>query len=305
MNVVSCAGYFLLLYLACKFLHFFWILLRGYVLASVGFVKDLKSYGKWVVVTGATAGIGKQYALQLAEKGFNIVLISRTMSKLQAVAKAIEEEYGVKTKVLAHDFSNYREDEYQDIEKELRDLDIGILVNNVGMAHSSIVKFSERPIEQITNTIYTDVFADVRMTHMVLKGMVERGRGLVVHIAAGAVYIDNFVVPVYSASKVFLTKLVTGLKCEYPGVIDHQVVVPFGVATDIVGAGQMDAHLGMFVLTAKDYVKKAIATMGVLDYVHGCMAHELQGFVCQMLPSWIISPLINRKLKQDFIKKAS
>jgi len=67
--------------------------------------KQLKSYGDWAVVTGATDGIGKAYCEQLAKEGINILLISRTLEKLQNVAKEIEDKYNIKTDVLAADFT--------------------------------------------------------------------------------------------------------------------------------------------------------------------------------------------------------
>ena len=58
------------------------------------------SKDSWAFVTGATDGIGKGFCQQLAKQGFNIVLVSRTLSKLEKVAKEIEDEFKVKTKVI-------------------------------------------------------------------------------------------------------------------------------------------------------------------------------------------------------------
>lgn len=66
---------------------------------------NLKKYGSWAVVTGCTDGIGKAYAENLARKGLNIVLISRTLEKLQEQAKSIEEKFKVETKVISADFT--------------------------------------------------------------------------------------------------------------------------------------------------------------------------------------------------------
>ena len=66
---------------------------------------NLKKYGSWAVVTGCTDGIGKAYAEALAKRGLNIVLISRTLSKLEDLAKELEEKYSIHTKVIAADFT--------------------------------------------------------------------------------------------------------------------------------------------------------------------------------------------------------
>ena len=100
-------------------------------------------YGEnsWAIVTGSTDGIGKAAAIYLAQQGFNIVLISRTLSKLQAVAKEVEEAGSkagkkVKTKVIANDWTkNFDSETHESMyQTHLKDLDISILINNVGMA---------------------------------------------------------------------------------------------------------------------------------------------------------------------------
>ncbi|KAM5171244.1 17-beta-hydroxysteroid dehydrogenase type 3-like isoform 2-T2 [Mantella aurantiaca] len=100
--------------------------------------KDLTKYGGWAVITGATDGIGKSYAKELAKMGFNVVLISRTLEKLKKVAAEIEQQSGCKAKIIQADFTGGAEI-YPKIEEGLKDMDIGILVNNVGMAHVEVV----------------------------------------------------------------------------------------------------------------------------------------------------------------------
>ena len=66
---------------------------------------DLKKYGDWAAVTGCTDGIGKAYAEKLAEKGFHLILLSRSTDKLNALSRDLEEKYKIKTKKLAVDFT--------------------------------------------------------------------------------------------------------------------------------------------------------------------------------------------------------
>ena len=66
---------------------------------------NLKSYGAWAVVTGCTDGIGKAYVEQFAKRGLNIVLISRTLDKLNAQADELKRKYNIQTLVIAADFT--------------------------------------------------------------------------------------------------------------------------------------------------------------------------------------------------------
>ncbi|CAG02897.1 unnamed protein product [Tetraodon nigroviridis] len=81
-----------------------WCGFRQFVLSALWQV-DLRSFGKWAVVTGATSGIGKAYAAELARRGLNVVLVSRCNKKLQAVAKEIEDRFGRETRTIQVDFT--------------------------------------------------------------------------------------------------------------------------------------------------------------------------------------------------------
>ncbi|KAL8203380.1 UNVERIFIED_CONTAM: hypothetical protein K2H54_050651 [Gekko kuhli] len=87
------------------------------------------------IITGAGDGIGKAYSFELAKRGLNTVLISRTFEKLKKVASEIEKATGRNVKIIQADFT--KNDIYDDIEERLQGLEIGILVNNVGMLHNT------------------------------------------------------------------------------------------------------------------------------------------------------------------------
>ncbi|XP_062710722.1 very-long-chain 3-oxoacyl-CoA reductase-like [Aedes albopictus] len=86
-------------------------------------------YGKWAVITGATDGIGKGYAQQLAAKGMDLVLISRSKEKLVKVCQEIKAATGVEIKLIAVDFS-HGVTVFDNIRAELESIDVGILGEN-------------------------------------------------------------------------------------------------------------------------------------------------------------------------------
>lgn len=85
--------------------------------------------GKWAVVTGATDGIGKAYAFELARKGFNIIIVSRTQSKLDETSKEIKEKHStIDVKTISFDFTNSSVEDYEKhLINELKKYEIGIL----------------------------------------------------------------------------------------------------------------------------------------------------------------------------------
>ncbi|XP_071511313.1 inactive hydroxysteroid dehydrogenase-like protein 1 [Diadema antillarum] len=109
------------------------------------------------VVTGSTDGIGKAYAMELAQYGVNIVLISRSSERLKKVASEIESLYNVQTKVVKADFSQGAEI-YPDIAAHLDGIEVGILVNNVG-AMDYPQYFLEMAAERVWQLIYINIGA--------------------------------------------------------------------------------------------------------------------------------------------------
>lgn len=108
----------------------------------------LRSYGKWAVVTGATDGIGKAYAKQLLKAGLDVILVSRTQSKLDATAEELSaKSAGRQIKTIAFDFTaSVESGAYDSLKAQINTLtggDLGILVNNVGVSYPGALYYSE------------------------------------------------------------------------------------------------------------------------------------------------------------------
>ena len=143
----------------------------------------MKKLGSWCVVTGATDGIGKAYAFNMAKKGLNVVVISRTKTKVEEVKSAIEEKHGVEVKAVVCDYSNFDKAARTRISKELQGLDIGVLVNNVGVSYPFPQFFHELDDDAVANLIEININSTTWMTRIVLPGMIERKRGCIVNVS--------------------------------------------------------------------------------------------------------------------------
>lgn len=176
---------------------------------------NYKKYGSdkkcWAIITGASDGIGKEYAAQLAAKGFNLVLISRTLSKLEAVSEELTTKYGISTRVVAVDVSQV--DKAIDtinasLQKDL-DLPITILINNVGLSHSIPVPFAECDEEELTNIININNTFTLKMTQLVIPRLIEtnkllKTRSLILTMGSFGGLLPTPFLSVYSGSKAFL-----------------------------------------------------------------------------------------------------
>ncbi|XP_014791625.1 PREDICTED: testosterone 17-beta-dehydrogenase 3 isoform X1 [Calidris pugnax] len=241
-----------------------------------------RSLGKWAVVTGAGDGLGKAYSFELAKRGLNIVMISRTLEKLQRVASEVEQATGQKVKVIQADFT--KNSVYEDIEKSLQGLDIGVLVNNVGMLHNPLpCRFLNGPdIDE--NLINCNIISVTKMTKIILKKMEPRQKGLILNLSSGLGTFPCPLYTMYSASKAFISTFSKALRREYKakGII-IQVVAPYGVSTPMT----MYQKPGLITKTAEEFVSESLDYVTFGDEIFGCLAHEMLACVLQFVPLWV------------------
>lgn len=169
---------------------------------------SLKTFGAgskstWAVVTGASDGIGAEFAQQLARAGFNILLVSRTQTKLDTLAKEIESKYGVRTKTIAMDASALKNADFDRLSDIIQDLEIGILVNNVGQSHEIPVPFHITAVEELQSIININCMSTLRVTQILLPKLLLR-KSLVLTMGSFGGYLPTPLLATYSGSKAFL-----------------------------------------------------------------------------------------------------
>ncbi|KAM4722530.1 very-long-chain 3-oxoacyl-CoA reductase [Rhinophrynus dorsalis] len=262
--------------------------------------------GRWAVVTGATDGIGKAYAEELARRGMNIVLISRSPEKLEEVAKGIKEKFKVETKTIAADFGKPNEI-YGRIQAGIQDLEIGVLVNNVGISYEYPEYFLDIPdldntVDKMININITSV---CKMTRLVLPGMLERSKGIILNISSASGMYPVPLLTVYSATKAFVDFFSRGLHAEYSSRgVTVQSVLPFFVATKLskIRKPTWDKP------SPETYVRSALNTVGLQTQTNGCLPHAIMGWVStSLMPLSItinMAMKMNKGLRARYLKRA-
>jgi len=253
--------------------------------------KRLRDYGEWAVVTGATDGIGRAYAFEMARQGLNVLVISRTESKLADVAKEIKEKYSsVKVDHLAIDYSNFNDTARTSVKRKLADLDVGVLINNVGMSYPFTKYFHELKDDEVGGLVELNVNSTVWMTRLVLGdeasgGMVKRRRGAIVNTSSGAGRMTSPLLAEYSGAKSFIEMFSKGLKSELePFNIHVQAQAPLFVATKLAKIRKTS----LTVPSPAAYARKAAAHIGYEDSVSPWWSHALQLWSLRQLPEWVI-----------------
>lgn len=250
--------------------------------------KDLVGkYGKWAVVTGSTDGIGKSYAKELASKGMNVLLVSRTKAKLERVAQEISSKYGVETDIVQADFSEGRS-VYGNIAEHLKGKDIGILVNNVGMLVTPRL-FLDIPEDDIWAYASVNVASVPAMTRLVLPAMLERGKGAIINVSSIGAYVPLPYMQIYTATKAFVSSFTSALQVEYGASgVTIQCIEPGAVSTNMTKFEESFHEPAFNVATPDGFARNAVATLGYTECTTGYWPHSIQLFSILATPQWLI-----------------
>jgi short-subunit dehydrogenase len=168
-------------------------------------------YGPWALITGASRGLGAEFARQLAAMGLNLALAARSQDTLKELAQTLEREYKITVKVIPVDLS--REDLLDTIKKTTDTLDIGLLVNNAGL--STIGPFLDMSAEYLLSQFHTNARAALILTRHFGEKMAARGRGGVIFLSSGSALHGSPFCANYSGTKAYNLMLAEALWAEW------------------------------------------------------------------------------------------
>ncbi|KAK4552332.1 hypothetical protein LTR86_010503 [Recurvomyces mirabilis] len=299
-----------LLYITLKIFSFWRLIASLFILPGT----NLSTFGKkgtWAIITGASDGIGKEYALQLSKQGFNVLLISRTQSKLDALAAEIKSSNNVDVKTLSMDFAANNDADYANLHSLLQGLDISILINNVGLSHSIPVRFAETPEKEMRDIITINCTATLRVTRLIAPAMIQRKKGLILTMASFGGILPTPLLATYSGSKAFLQHWSSALASELaPQGITVQLVQSYLVTS----AMSKIRRSSMIVPTPKQFVRAALGKVGRSGgaqgvsatstpyWAHGVMHWGLSTLTPGVMNKYVID--VNKGMHEGIRKRA-
>lgn len=172
----------------------------------------MKIQGKWALVTGASSGIGEQFARQLAGQGANLILVARSKNKMESLASELKKKHGVKVEVIAIDLGKEGAPGEVNQQCQLLKLDVEVLVNNAGFATHGL--FEQVSGVRQHDEVMLNVAAVVDMTHLFLPDMLRRSSGTVINVASTAGFQPLPYMAVYGATKAFILSFTQALWWE-------------------------------------------------------------------------------------------
>jgi len=173
----------------------------------------LKAYADhWGLVTGASSGIGAEFARQLAARGMHLVLVARREDRLRALAQELEVAHGTRCEIVPADLAQPQAGRALMEEVARRGITVELLVNNAGFGLVSAVE--ETDIDKALQLIQVNVTVLTELTLLLARQMVQRGHGGIINIGSVVSFQPVGYMGVYSASKAFVLHFSEALWAE-------------------------------------------------------------------------------------------
>ena len=165
------------------------------------------------LVTGASSGIGEQFALQLGRRGHNLVLTARSEDRLHTLARQLRSDYpSIEVEVIAADLAEPGSGAALNAELTVRGVEVDVLINNAGFGSHNPVA-AEDP-DNLAREIQLNCSSLVDLTARLLPAMLERDRGGVLNVASTAAFQPLATMAVYAATKAFVLSFTEALWAE-------------------------------------------------------------------------------------------
>jgi len=160
------------------------------------------------LITGASSGIGRDMARDLAKRGYNLILVSRDLDKLEEVKKELD----VEVTIIPMDLSNAEncKDLHEQVKTKFGNIDI--LINNAGFGEFGFL--TETNLEKEINLINTNITAVHILTKLFLKDMQEKNKGHILNVASIAGFLPGPLMAAYYSSKSYVLRLSQSLREE-------------------------------------------------------------------------------------------
>lgn len=158
---------------------------------------------KTALITGASSGIGKEFAIIHAEKGGDLIIIARSENKLIALKKELEDKYNVNVMVIAKDLTkaNAPKEIYEEVQSA--GLKVDYLINNAGFG--GLGKFHERALADDIAMINLNISALTALTYFFLQDFVKSNEGKILNVSSTASLMPGPLQAVYYATKAYVT----------------------------------------------------------------------------------------------------
>jgi short-subunit dehydrogenase len=216
---------------------------------------------KNALITGATAGIGYEFAELLAGKGYALALVARDQARLAERAKSLATRHNIQVKTLAKDLSDPAS--APDIFQELRcqNFPVSVLINNAGFGVYGL--FAETDLARELEMLQVNMASLVQLTKLFLKPMLDRREGRILNVASTASFQPGPRLSLYSASKAFVHSFSCALALEVKGTgVTVTSLCPGGTQTEFQKRAGMERAAVFTAAALRPMTARSVAEIG-------------------------------------------
>lgn len=258
-------------------------------------------HNTYTLITGASSGLGKEFAIQCARKGHNIILIALPGGNLQSIAHNLELEYQVSVKVFEFDLSN-SEILKSRLSVITAQYAIDFLINNAGVGGTSSI--TDTSLERIDDIIMLNVRSTVLLTHLLIPHLLQHKQSYIMNIASMAAFTPIAYKTVYPASKAFISSFFLGLKEELASTgLSVSVIYPGPIMTNshtsrrIISQG-LKGKMGL--LPTPEIARIALkGTLAGYPVIIPGLMNKINHALMQLLPLSLKMKIVSREVKKE------
>jgi uncharacterized protein len=253
------------------------------------------------LITGASGGIGKAFAEELAARKTNLVLVARSAEKLEQLATQLQQQHNIQIQVIVKDLTepNATNDVFDAIKNQ--ELTIDLLINNAGFGDFG--DFAERDGQRQLNMIQLNIMALVDLTHKFLPLMRQRRSGSIINVSSIAGFQPIPYLSVYAATKAFVLSFSEALWAENRDYGVHILVVcPGPTESDFFAEAKFPAALADStnkIATPQEVVRDALQALekGESTVVSGGLVNKAIVNIHRFLPRESLVSLMAKQFK--------
>ncbi len=236
-------------------------------------------YGPWALVTGASSGIGAEFARQLATRGLNLVLTARRAERMHALAEQLSALHQVKARVVPLDLA--AEDFLPSLQAATQDIDVGLLVNNAGFSITG--QFLDNSLAANLQMLHVNGRAGLILAHTYGQQMRSRRRGGIIFVSSIASFTPIPLWSNYAATKVYGRYLAEGLADELKkDNVDVLALCPGTTRTEFAQIAGIEEFMAM---DADKVVASALNALGQKKRIIPGWFYKLGIFSSRFMPS--------------------
>lgn len=248
----------------------------------------------FVLITGASAGIGQEFAKQLAEQGQDLLLVARREERLQQIAATLKQQHGIQVEIVAADLSDQAAAERLVETIRQAGWQVSGLINNAGFGDRGL--FADLPLQRQMDMIQVNVSVLVELTHRMLPLLTKHKDAFVINVASTASFQSGPNMAIYYATKAFVLSFSEALHEELagkvavsalcPGATDSEFAQEANMTdTKLFKAGTMTSQAVVRVALRKR--RKAIVIPGFKNWFGVVMAKLSPRAISRKLAGWL------------------